>query len=302
LAGLRVGAADVNGSATVTSSDALLVNRRFSGTISSFAVGNWISENPAVAVSNTPATQNLKMLAYGDVNGSYIPSTAQRLGSVMGVEKSSEEVLAQGRVVRLPLSFDRSMELGAISLEMILPEGLEIIKVEPTIQNGVWSAGRRDGMWCFGWFGEDGYRAEANRPFAYVTLGGVSAQDLALLSQLGILLGNQSEVANLWGDILVANLRVPQVAAGTSNSFKVYPNPAKSRVQLSWSADAGQPAQVLVRDLSGRVVMQFAPFADQLHASLDLSSCAPGTYTVEAVWNREGQNMGAERVNLVVQP
>ena len=81
LVGLRLAAADVNGNVAVNASDALATNRRFSGNISSFSVGNWISETPSVAVSGTPASQSLKMLTYADVNGSYVPSTTQRFGA-----------------------------------------------------------------------------------------------------------------------------------------------------------------------------------------------------------------------------
>jgi hypothetical protein len=55
--------------------DALTANRRFSGGISSFNVGNWVYETQSVVWNGTPINKNLKALAYGDVNGSYTPST-----------------------------------------------------------------------------------------------------------------------------------------------------------------------------------------------------------------------------------
>jgi hypothetical protein len=75
LTGLRLKAADVNGSNTINSLDALTANRRFSGGISSFNVGNWVYETQSVVWNGTPINKNLKALAYGDVNGSYTPST-----------------------------------------------------------------------------------------------------------------------------------------------------------------------------------------------------------------------------------
>ncbi|MFM7033522.1 MAG: dockerin type I domain-containing protein, partial [Bacteroidota bacterium] len=93
LTGLRLSAADVNGSTSITSGDALLVNRRFSGSLSAFTVGNWLSERPALNVVSGNVTQDLKMLAFGDVNGSYAPNTALRgsasaLGLIHGTEAS----------------------------------------------------------------------------------------------------------------------------------------------------------------------------------------------------------------------
>jgi hypothetical protein len=46
--GLRLVACDVNGNAAVNSGDALLINRRFSGSITTFSVGSWYFELPAV--------------------------------------------------------------------------------------------------------------------------------------------------------------------------------------------------------------------------------------------------------------
>ena len=74
LTGLRLKAADVNGSNTINSLDALTANRRFSGGISSFNVGNWVYETQSVVWNGTPINKNLKALAYGDVNGSYTPN------------------------------------------------------------------------------------------------------------------------------------------------------------------------------------------------------------------------------------
>ncbi len=76
LTGLRLKAADVNSNGAVNAGDALLVQRRFSGIISSFTAGNWLYETQSVVWNGTPINKNLKALAYGDVNGSYVPNTA----------------------------------------------------------------------------------------------------------------------------------------------------------------------------------------------------------------------------------
>jgi hypothetical protein len=76
LVGLRLEAADVNGNSTVNSLDALLINRRFSGGITSFTVGNWRFERLPIFWAGASQTKNLLAIAYGDVNGSYVPNTA----------------------------------------------------------------------------------------------------------------------------------------------------------------------------------------------------------------------------------
>ena len=74
LEGLRIPAADVNGSQSVNSIDALLIAKRFVALTSSFEVGDWIFDNPEILVTETTTiVQDIKGLTYGDVDGSYIP-------------------------------------------------------------------------------------------------------------------------------------------------------------------------------------------------------------------------------------
>ncbi|MFM8837404.1 MAG: beta strand repeat-containing protein, partial [Bacteroidota bacterium] len=155
LTGLRLSAADVNGSTSITSGDALLVNRRFSGSLSAFTVGNWLSERPALNVVSGNVTQDLKMLAFGDVNGSYAPNTALRgyvsaLGLIQGAEAS--EFNGSTGEVKVTLRADRAMELGSVSLELPLPAGVQVVGMEPGNLQGHYSWGQRMGMWCYGWF------------------------------------------------------------------------------------------------------------------------------------------------------
>jgi hypothetical protein len=73
LTGLRLKAADTNGSGAVNAVDALTATRRFSSIISNFpTVGDWVSETTTISISTgTPTyTRNIKMLSTGDVNGS----------------------------------------------------------------------------------------------------------------------------------------------------------------------------------------------------------------------------------------
>ena len=82
LTGIRLKAADVNRSNTITSTDALTINRRFSGLLTSFPVGNWVFASSSGAdltvnwnIQSQSAYCDIKALCYGDVNGSYTPST-----------------------------------------------------------------------------------------------------------------------------------------------------------------------------------------------------------------------------------
>ena len=74
LQGLFLKAADVNGNGAVNSNDALNISLRYSGQINAFALGDWVSEEAMINLSNTAQpTLLLPVLCSGDVNGSYRP-------------------------------------------------------------------------------------------------------------------------------------------------------------------------------------------------------------------------------------
>ena len=79
-AGEVLAAADVNNTSTVNSLDALTTTRRIVGNISSFTAGDWRSEQLPplqgnLAASPTQYNRNIQVICFGDVNGSYVPST-----------------------------------------------------------------------------------------------------------------------------------------------------------------------------------------------------------------------------------
>lgn len=77
LNGIHLQAADVNASTNVNATDALMISRRYSNLISAFPAGNWLWETTSLTVSPGGNYQNLvwRALTFGDVNGSYVPST-----------------------------------------------------------------------------------------------------------------------------------------------------------------------------------------------------------------------------------
>ncbi|MFM7912931.1 MAG: hypothetical protein ACKO9W_12195, partial [Bacteroidota bacterium] len=58
----------------INSNDALNIALRYSGSISSFAAGDWVYDTTPVSLTNAGHPNLLiKVLATGDVNGSYRP-------------------------------------------------------------------------------------------------------------------------------------------------------------------------------------------------------------------------------------
>jgi hypothetical protein len=75
LTGLRLTAADVNLSSTITGTDALYVSRRAISIVTpQWTAPDWIYESFNLSVSSSNISQNVLGLCSGDVNGSYTPT------------------------------------------------------------------------------------------------------------------------------------------------------------------------------------------------------------------------------------
>ena len=73
LSPLRIKVGDVNGNMITNSGDALLINRRITGLITSFSVGNFVNNLPSLNALGNPLVANLRALSTGDVNGTHNP-------------------------------------------------------------------------------------------------------------------------------------------------------------------------------------------------------------------------------------
>jgi DNA/RNA endonuclease YhcR with UshA esterase domain len=301
LVGLRLGAADVNGNGAVNASDALTTNRRFSGGLTSFSVGNWITERPSVLVNGANATQDLKMLSYADVNGSYAPSTAARSASSLTLQEGTDQGIVRDGLVRLTLRADRAMELGALSLELPLPAGLEVVGMESGTAMGHSSWGRRDGIWCYGWFAEEGKQVSENDVLVTVILKADRMNLLEGLDWNNLSLGSLSEMVNPWGEVIPGSLRVASVK-NQGHAFRMFPNPAQGRVQWTCSSSQGAASSLVLRDMTGRVVASMVSALGSKVNSMDLGQVPAGTYTAECVWTGSNGQIQRERTTLVVQP
>jgi hypothetical protein len=74
LTNLLFEAGDVDNNNIITSVDALMISRRFTGQLATFPAGDWYFEHPQVSLSGyTSFAQNLKGICYGDCNASFVP-------------------------------------------------------------------------------------------------------------------------------------------------------------------------------------------------------------------------------------
>ncbi len=119
LTGLRKMAGDVNASGLVNAVDALLIARRFVGSVDGFLSGDWVIVPDTVVVDLNSQIVGFNTLCYGDVDGSYIPGL--KTPAFVTLEPGATMNVQSGQQLTLPLVATKDMLTGAVSLVIHYP-------------------------------------------------------------------------------------------------------------------------------------------------------------------------------------
>jgi len=287
LHGLRLKAADVNGSNNVNNTDALLITRRYSNLVPQFNVGPWLSENPSLQAVGVPISQNLMALCYGDVNGSYNPIQTRIAPKILFEEYGERNILSN--CFRLPIHALNNQSVGAISLSLVLPQGLQIQKVHSKIPQGSMEYGISGDELRIGWFTADQfYTTEGQILFE---LEVCSNKERMIWEPSDFQVRGLSEVADFWATPFdFSRFGIPRIVQGNADSedLLVWPNPTKENTRFIWnSLEDAKSATIQVMDAVGKVVF----FEDLGNVGLGKSewnlpsaSWAEGIYFLQAQW------------------
>lgn len=130
LSGLKLQAADVDGTGFVNAADGLMIAKRFVGMITTFPTGDWLSEEKVVSIAGSGSfTEDLKAICYGDLDGSFVPAIKQQ--SAVEISANGLGIETRNKTFRLPLLSTREAEAGAVSLVIALPsDQYRLISVE----------------------------------------------------------------------------------------------------------------------------------------------------------------------------
>ncbi|MFM7587457.1 MAG: dockerin type I domain-containing protein [Bacteroidota bacterium] len=282
LSGIRLTAADVNGSASVNSTDALNTLQRFVGSVQTFSAGNYVASTSSYTASGTGSgTLNVSMLCYGDVNASYQPN-----GGFVRTRWNDLSTQGVARITsgsyEVPLFVSRGVQPAGVSLELELPEGLRVLGVRASeglsaSQVVYHQAGKRVRM---AWFDESGAELMAGEALCYVQVEG-STEGVWRSS-------TEVELANVLGEVQSGvELRMPKLSSSLgAMEASVYPNPGRGLRTLALELSEGMGVGVRVIDALGRTV--YAHTAGTL---------APGTHRMEL--NMEGWPAGSYQVQVL---
>lgn len=259
LNGQRLTVADVNASAQVNNTDALLVSQRFIGAQSSFSAGDWHITNINFNVnSGDSVMHSLSALCYGDVNGSHTPTGNARESSQV-VLKSDEPVqLSTSQFTEVLVEVQQAYTIGAMSLVLQLPLGvsLEDVSLVPAHSQGL--SYRRNGQEVrISWFSLQPLQLAAGEPLLKLRfLNGTLP-----VGQHGIQIAAASEIADANGQLIAgATLVIPQLVGVYEADLNkllqlvAYPNPFGQSTQLQLQLPEAGHLEVEIRDLRGRLV------------------------------------------------
>ena len=286
LSGLNLTAADVNHSLSVNALDALLVSKRFTSQISSFAAGDWSFEEPAIVASGTGLmTQNIKALCFGDVNGSYTPTLKSAPG--ISLKEIGVEFYQPGTLNEIPFRIERDEIVGAISIVMRYPENL--LRIEDITASdcpGNLNFKVENGEIRISWY--------ADKPILYqagdvlFTISG-ELSNAATSLKLEALSG--SEIAD-YNAIQLPMLELSYPAfkiAEVENEMQIEnpkPNPFENNTTITYQLSTKSHIIILLTDVSGKAIATLADASQEagIH-NLDIqgSALAPGVYSCQFI-------------------
>ena len=302
LSGLNADAADVNGSGSITSADALFVLRKTVGYITTFPAGEWVFDHPQAIIANTNVTQNILANCFGDVNGSFNNNNLTKTCWV-GFEKSGSVDAPEGELIELPVSLKTSAELGAITLVLDYPvDGYRIHSVESDLDNLLYHAD--NGQLRIAWENVDGNQFEAGE--SMMTLVLEKTPDFA---GTGFDLGWETELADRNGTVLKdVVITMPEIGQSTkTDGFSLghnFPNPfsqithieysipEKAHVRLSVKNMLGQEMEVLVDGMvdGGSHTLEF-----------NAANLAAGVYTYKIEVTGAGSSYSASEMMQIIK-
>jgi len=277
-------AADVNTSNLVNNTDALMIIRRSNGSLSSFPSGNWQYNSGSLDFSSGRLLQaSVKSLASGDVNASYFGSTSGRLTLPRLLPSNTAVGLEQGQTQRVAVLAGKTMEMGAMSLDLPWPNGLELVSIRANLGENALLHHLVDGRLRMGWAAPEGHKVRTGDVLFEMEL---RAEEGVEVDFSALTLGSMSEIADPMAQTITdASLVMPRLASKSRlmGELQVWPNPARDVLNIQLALESGIHSYSLeMIDALGRVVKSDyqAVTAGELRTKLLLDGIPSGTYLV----------------------
>jgi len=293
---VRLLAADVNLSNSINGTDALKVKRRFAGLDTSFTRGNWTFAKQTIGgdtviVAGADVTANFYGLCVGDVNGSNIPETGKSLLALINLVSNGAVKAGLNQEFDLPISILQELQTSAISLVFTYPAD-HLTLVNLSMADKALTYHVQGDQIRVAW--SEIEPVTLNRDEVFLTMRFRLNKAIDDGQSLSLSLGNESELADTWGEPFVCTLSAPVVLAlnpnGTDDpaaslqNCMIYPNPAAEKLTVEFNLLVSDHIRISLIDPTGRqigILLQEDLAQGAFKRTFDLNTLPPGVYTVK---------------------
>jgi len=276
LSGMRLAAADVNASSSVNATDAMFVLKRFAGMINSFPSGNFLFNTENISVNGEQVNNNIKMLCFGDVNSSYIPSNLK--STSINLDYEGIITLPSFTEFNLPIIVNNNINAGALSLGFNYPDDfLEVLNVELPMGSSNLFYTAQNGILKIAWCDLNTMNILSDSAIVIIKM---KTKDLSNLNgSINISLFGENELADALAQPLTGitlKTRIIQTIItnltehNENSNFTVFPNPANEVANIKFETNKYGPAKISLYNSLG------AQITTLLDAIIE-----PGTHQIE---------------------
>lgn len=289
-----VNVADVNLSTVINATDALQIAQRFAGLLSGFDAGDWYPSDVQIDMTfgtNSSVNAQIGLLTIGDVNGSHTP--------ISGLKASETSLACQGHLMleeemQIPVSVAEAVELGAVSIVMQLPDGMEVTAITMADgQSPVFNV--EDGVLKLSWFSMEAMQLNPGDILMNLQLRSSidkAPQGFALLP--GTVFGNAAAEK-----VSLNALLMPEISESIA-AISSFPNPAANEMQIHFSLPEAGNITIEMTDVLGasvQILTREWRTAGNHTQSVNLSPLSEGTYFLQL----RGEGFQAVHKVLVVR-
>ena len=317
LSGIELLAAETDGLAGINATDALEVLKRFTGQITEFtnSLSDWVSDKPSISLDNNNVTQDIRMIARGDVNSSYLvedcfdefQSSATSRNTPLQLINRDILVLEKGKnLVEIPIKVQKETEVGAVSLDLTIPSAIMEIQ-EVWIKDYKAAFSVENGRLRIGWFDIQPIVLDAEETLIKLI---VRIDKTKLSNTDGQLfdLVDGSELANGIG-LPLENvvLETPTILEIRDPNFslKINPNPAKDIIAIEYKQPIEGQLNIILYNAVGQKVKNWTmknQAAGIYNIMEKIDDLPAGLYILEGVGKAsEGYRTFGDRKKLIIQ-
>ena len=295
LTGLRLKAGNVNNRGLVNGQEALRISQRTVDQTLTFASGDWAFGVDSAEVSPQDTLVNIPVpiLCFGDVNASYFPAPLSRL--------AGDPLFALGRlnpsnteIWDWPIYLMHTLSVGAMTLEILLPEGLEVLNVIVRGEGGYLKFKQKEQVLRISWFSLNPFEGFQGQELLRLQVQGRTSEHLRMIPT--------SEIADGFAQPYSSFKLAAPVPGSDPWAVTLFPNPTNHGSALGLTLPTVGVVEYSVIDALGRLILRGTYEAIQHgyhEIPIDCSSWAQGAYSVKIYWKSSYQ--GEERAIKLVK-